>query len=72
MTMYETKISLTMYAAFELAPLAQRCARDMGFNMNTVVVNHAGMVLVTLRNPQAPDASLEFAVRKAYTPASYA
>jgi len=71
MALYETQLSLTLEAALELAQHAQRCAGEMGFTMNTVVVDRAGMVLVTLRNPSAPDASLAFAERKAYTAASY-
>lgn len=71
MAIFETQRSLTLAAATRLALLGQSCADEFGFNMNVVVVDRAGLPLVVLRNPSAPDASLEFAERKAYTAASY-
>ena len=71
MDLFETKRSLTLEAAHRLAQLGQGCADELGFAMNVVVVDSAGLPLALLRNPAAPDASLEFAQRKAYTAASY-
>lgn len=71
MELFETSRSLTMEAAQRLAQLGQQCATDMGFAVNVVVVDRNGLPLALLRNPKAPDASLEFAQRKAYTAASY-
>ena len=71
MTVFETQKSLTLDAALTLAQLGQSCAAEQGFAMNVVVVDRAGLPLALLRNPKAPDASLEFAQRKAYTAASY-
>lgn len=71
MSIFETQKSLTLEAALELAQLGQSCAAEQGFAMNVVVVDRAGLPLAVLRNPKAPDASLEFAQRKAYTAASY-
>ena len=71
MALFETKRSLTLEAAHRLAQLGQQCADELGFAMNVVVVDSAGLPLALLRNPKAPDASLEFAQRKAYTAASY-
>lgn len=71
MAIFETQRSLTLGAATRLAQLGQNCADELGFAMNVVVVDRAGLPLVVLRNPKAPDASLEFAQRKAYTAASY-
>jgi uncharacterized protein GlcG (DUF336 family) len=69
--MFESVRSLTMEAALELAKTVQAEADTQGFAMNVVVVDRSGLPLVVLRNPKAPDASLEFAERKAYTAASY-
>jgi uncharacterized protein GlcG (DUF336 family) len=69
--MFDTVRSLTMEAALELAKTVQAEADNQGFAMNVVVVDRSGIPLVVLRNPMAPDASLEFAERKAYTAASY-
>ncbi len=71
MNLYESKPSLTLEAAHRLADLGQQFAAELGFAMNVVVVDRAGLPLALLRNPEAPDASLEFAQRKAYTAASY-
>lgn len=71
MAIFETQRSLTLAAATRLALLGQSCADELGLAMNVVVVDRAGLPLVVLRNPNAPDASLEFAERKAYTAASY-
>lgn len=69
--MFESVRSLTMEAALELAQTVLREADSQGFAMNVVVVDRSGLPLVVLRNPKAPDVSLEFAERKAYTAASY-
>ena len=71
MELFESKRSLTLEAAQRLAQLGQQAAAELGFAMNVVVVDSAGLPLALLRNPKAPDASLEFAQRKAYTAASY-
>ena len=71
MHLYESHRSLTLEAALNLAQIGQECAREAGFAMNVVVVDAGGLELALLRNPKAPDASLEFAKRKAYTAASY-
>ena len=69
--MFETFRSITMEAALELAQAVQSEADSQGFAMNVVVVDRSGLPLVVLRNPKAPDASLVFAERKAYTAANY-
>ena len=69
--MFDTVRSLSMEAALELAKTVQAEADIQGFAMNVFVVDRSGLPLVVLRNPKAPDASLEFAERKAYTAASY-
>lgn len=71
MAIFETQRSLSLAAATRLAQLGLQCADEMGFAMNVVVVDRGGTPLVIMRNPDAPDASLEFAQRKAYTAASY-
>lgn len=71
MAIFETIRSLTLEAAHQLAIHGQQAADELGFAMNVVVVDRAGLPLALLRNPKAPDASLEFAQRKAYTAASY-
>lgn len=71
MSIYEVKRSLSLEAALELAQLGQSCAGELGFAVNVVVVDQGGLPLALLRNPKAPDASLEFAQRKAYTAANY-
>ncbi len=71
MAIFQTQRSLTMESAMRVAQLVQEEATRQGFTMNVFVVDRAGLPLAVLRNPAAPNASLEFAERKAYTAASF-